>query len=131
MEQHPKFTFICKPNSGKGGEGIFLVEKFKDIPRSLWSDSHSDLLVQRYIKTPVIIDKKKFDLRLYVLIKGVRPMQAYLCDEGLARFCTEDYRQPNPQNMKNMFMHLTNFSLNKHSENYKPPEDDFLEEGHD
>ena len=131
MEQHPKFTFICKPNSGKGGEGIFLVEKFKDIPRSLWSDSHSDLLVQWYIKTPVIIDKKKFDLRLYVLIKGVRPMQAYLCDEGLARFCTEDYRQPTPQNMKNMFMHLTNFSLNKHSENYKPPEDDFLEEGHD
>jgi len=27
-----------------------------------------------------------------VFIKGVRPMEAYLCDEGLARFCTEDYR---------------------------------------
>lgn len=32
MVAHPKFTFICKPNSGKGGEGIFLIEKFKDIP---------------------------------------------------------------------------------------------------
>jgi hypothetical protein len=45
MTQHPKFIFICKPNSGKGGEGIFLVEKFKNIPKNLWSDSHSDLLV--------------------------------------------------------------------------------------
>jgi len=96
MAQHPKFTFICKPNFGKGGEGIFLVDKFKSIPKNLWSDNHSDLLVQRYIKTPVLVDKKKFDLRLYVLIKGFNPIEAYLCDEGLARFCTEDYRQPTP-----------------------------------
>lgn len=92
MEQHPKFTFICKPNSGKGGEGIFLIDKFKSIPKNLWSDHHSDLLVQRYIKTPILIDKKKFDLRLYVLIRGFNPIEAYLCDEGLARLCTEDYR---------------------------------------
>lgn len=129
MEEHPKFTFICKPNSGKGGEGIFLADKFKDIPKNLWKDSHSDLLVQRYIKTPILLDKKKFDLRVYVLIKSFDPVEAYLCDEGLARFCTEDYRQPNPQNMKNMFMHLTNFTLNKQSENYKAPETDFLESG--
>lgn len=94
MKDHPKFTFICKPNSGKGGEGIFLVDNFKQIPKNMWSESHSDLLVQRYIKTPILIEKKKFDLRLYVLIKGFDPIQAYLCDEGLGRFCTEDYRQP-------------------------------------
>lgn len=28
--------------------------------------------------------------------------------------------------MKNMFSHLTNFSLNKESKDYKPPEEDFL-----
>lgn len=33
--------------------------------------------------------------------------------------------------MKNMFMHLTNFTLNKQSENYKAPDEDFLTEGQD
>lgn len=33
--------------------------------------------------------------------------------------------------MKNMFMHLTNFSLNKQSENYKQPDEEFLDEGKD
>ena len=113
MEQHPKFTFIAKPNSGKGGEGIFLIDNFKSLPKNLYSNQHSDLLVQRYIKTPLLLENKKFDLRLYVLIKGFDPIEAYLCDEGLARMCTEDYRQPNAANMKNMFMHLTNFTLNK------------------
>ena len=32
MEKHPNFMWIAKPSSGKGGEGISLVTKFKDIP---------------------------------------------------------------------------------------------------
>ena len=30
--------------------------------------------------------------------------------------------------MKQLFMHLTNYSLNKNSENYKAPDDDFLQD---
>mmetsp|Transcript_41463 Transcript_41463/g.29893 ORF Transcript_41463/g.29893 Transcript_41463/m.29893 type:complete len:170 (-) Transcript_41463:405-914(-) len=33
--------------------------------------------------------------------------------------------------MKKMFMHLTNFSLNKDSANYKAPDDEFLNDGGD
>ena len=39
-----------------------------------------------------MIDNKKFDLRLYVLIAGLNPVRAYIADEGLARLCTEDYK---------------------------------------
>lgn len=64
-----------------------------------------------------------------MLIKSFDPVEAYLCEEGMARFATNDYYPPHPANMKNMFMHLTNYSLNKNSENYKPCEnDDFLGE---
>lgn len=46
-------------------------------------------------------------------------MQAYLADEGLARFCTLPYEKPNRENMKQMFMHLTNYSLNKNSDTFQ------------
>ena len=45
MKSKPTFTFICKPDSGKGGEGIFLVERFKDIPKSLYDSKRDNLLV--------------------------------------------------------------------------------------
>lgn len=67
-------------------------------------------------------------MRIYVLIKSYDPIEAYYCDEGLARFCTEDYKVPTKDNMKNLYMHLTNFSLNKNSENYKAPDADFLQD---
>jgi hypothetical protein len=86
-------------------------------------------LVQRYIKNPLLVDNKKFDLRIYVLLKGFSPIEAHICDEGLARFCTQDYRPPTKENLKNLFMHLTNYSLNKNSDNYKaPPEMDFVDD---
>lgn len=60
------------------------------------------------------------------MIKGVDPIEAYLCEEGLARFCTQNYRKPDAMNMRNMYMHLTNFSLNKNSEKFKKPDAQFL-----
>lgn len=74
MELHPNFHFIGKPNKGKGGEGIILIEKFTDIPKNYVSNAQKDMLVQRYVKTPLLLDKKKFDLRLYVLITGYDPI---------------------------------------------------------
>lgn len=47
-----------------------------------------EYLVQRYIDNPLLISGKKFDIRLYVVIKGVEKIEAYVCEEGLARFCT-------------------------------------------
>ena len=43
---------------------------------------------------------------------------AFLNEEGLARFCTVDYEEPNKDNLDRDFMHLTNFSINRRSENF-------------
>ena len=48
---------------------------------------------------------------------------AFIAEEGLVRLCTEDYQQPDGSNMHKLLGHLTNFSLNKLSENYVNAED--------
>jgi tubulin polyglutamylase TTLL6/13 len=47
-----------------------------------------EIVVQKYLDQPLILDGLKFDLRIYVLIYGQNPIKAFVCDEGLARFCT-------------------------------------------
>ena len=99
-----------------------MICLFRDISRNLYYQKSN------IFKNKIIFNSKKFDLRIYVLIKSFDPIEAYVCDEGLARFCTQDYKTPTRDNMKNLYMHLTNYSLNKNSENYKAPEADFLED---
>ena len=78
-----------------------------------------EFIVQEYIALPLLIDNTKFDLRLYMLITSLRPFNAYICKEGMARFCTVEYELPTNKNLKNEFMHLTNYSLNKKNLDYK------------
>jgi len=78
-----------------------------------------DMIVQRYIPNPLTVDGLKFDLRIYVLITNLESPQAYICQRGLARFCTEEYKDPRADNFKDFFRHLTNYSINKHHEEYK------------
>jgi hypothetical protein len=51
-----------------------------------------EYIAQQYVPNPLLIDNKKFDFRLYLLVTGVDTMQAHIAFEGMARFCTEDYK---------------------------------------
>ncbi|KAK2515022.1 Ttll11 [Columba guinea] len=112
-----KPTFIIKPDGGCQGDGIYLVKDPSDI-RLSGSIPARPAVVQEYICKPLLVDKLKFDIRLYVLLKSLEPLEIYIAKDGLSRFCTEPYQEPTLKNLHQVFMHLTNYSLNIHSGNF-------------
>lgn len=114
LTKKKKSYFIVKPTSGSQGEGIFIINSSRDLESSIIRN-WSDLVVQEYLHPPLLLRNKKFDLRIYALITNLDPLCVFINEEGLARFCTEDYQAPNNSNISNAFMHLTNYSLNKRS----------------
>ncbi|XP_075416557.1 tubulin polyglutamylase TTLL11 isoform X2 [Tenrec ecaudatus] len=112
-----KPTFIVKPDGGCQGDGIYLIKDPRDI-RLAGNLQSRPAVVQEYICKPLLIDKLKFDIRLYVLLKSLEPLEIYIAKDGLSRFCTEPYQEPTSKNLHHIFMHLTNYSLNIHSSNF-------------
>lgn len=110
-------TFIVKPDGGSQGDGIYLIRDPADLKVVAGSQA-KPFVVQEYIQKPLLIDKLKFDIRLYVLLKSLEPLEIYIAKEGLTRFCTEPYQEPSQKNLSHVFMHLTNYSLNVHSGNF-------------
>ena len=53
-----------------------------------------------------------------MLVTSLDPLTAFIADEGLVRFCTENYEKPDKDNINVLLGHLTNYSLNKASDNY-------------
>lgn len=72
--------------------------------------------MQEYLDRPHLVDDLKYDLRIYVLLYGINPMRVYIHDKGIARFATEPYVMPKPSNINNLFMHLTNYAINKNND---------------
>ena len=75
------------------------------------------MVVQEYLDNPFLINGLKFDLRLYVLLTGIDPIKIYLYEEGLVRFATAPYTN-DPSEIGNNFIHLTNYSVNKTSNEF-------------
>lgn len=133
LDTDKEAMLLGKPSKGRGGQGIFFVKKYSDLDQE--SMKSYDYVAQHYIQNPYLIDNKKFDFRMYLMIKGTEEMEAYIAFEGLVRFCTEDYQDPTPlsdsddeaegehQYMEdkpkdNLMGHLTNYCLNKESDKY-------------
>lgn len=100
-------TVIVKPDCGSQGKGILIIQDFDDL------DDYDESAVAQYYIPPLLLNGKKFDMRIYVLVTSCDPLRIYILNEGMIRFCTEDYQPPKSSNLDEVFSHLTNFSLNK------------------
>uniref|UniRef100_A0A452T605 Tubulin tyrosine ligase like 7 n=1 Tax=Ursus maritimus TaxID=29073 RepID=A0A452T605_URSMA len=109
-------TFIVKPANGAMGHGISLIRNGDKLP------SQDHLIVQEYIEKPFLMEGYKFDLRIYILVTSCDPLKIFLYHDGLVRMGTEKYIPPNESNLTQLYMHLTNYSVNKHNERFERDE---------
>ncbi|XP_052793530.1 tubulin polyglutamylase ttll6-like isoform X23 [Mya arenaria] len=105
-------TYILKPESGCQGRGIWVTKNPKDVK------PHEHMICQQYMSRPLLIDGFKFDLRIYTLVTSCDPLRIFVFKDGLARFATHKYLEPTHSNIENVYMHLTNYAINKHSEDF-------------
>ncbi|VDN12029.1 unnamed protein product [Dibothriocephalus latus] len=130
-KKNPRLTWILKPSSKARGEGILLVNRLSQVKK--WAkETHSvysrdtchlpqvpreTYVISRYIDNPLLIGGKKFDLRMYVLVTSYRPLKCYVYKQGFCRFCTVRYDKKEA-GLGNVFIHLTNVSVQKHATEY-------------
>ncbi|CCW67688.1 unnamed protein product [Phytomonas sp. Hart1] len=105
--------FIAKPSVGSQGRGIIVTnDPLNDV------ENTTNYVVQEYIQSPLLFEKRKFDLRVYVLLIGIREPSIFMFNDGLVRICTEEYEPPTAANSKDSFKHLTNYAINKRNVNF-------------
>ena len=114
--------WIVKPVNMSRGRGVHLLKdmnELKELIKKSRDENSIPDLISRYLDKPHLINKKKYDLRIYVLVASFSPLRIYLYYNGLVRFATEEYQQGN---YDNIYIHITNYSINKNNINYKSNE---------
>ena len=115
MDKNPNQFWIVKPVASSQGRGIFLTKNINDIP------SNHQTIASRYITNPFLINKKKFDLRIYAFVTSIIPLRIYRFKEGLTRFSANKYSL----DINDRCAHLTNYAVNKNNKNYIQNESPF------
>lgn len=90
VKEEQRALYIVKPARGSQGQGIRLfgaahlaaqLQK-PEFLRAL----RSPLVVQPYLREPLLHNQRKWDVRTYVLATSVLPMRLYLFSEAIVRF---------------------------------------------
>ena len=118
-KKNKNILWIVKPVNMSRGRGVHLLrelDELKELIKKSRDENSIPDLISRYIDKPHLINQKKYDLRIYVLVTSFSPLKIYLYYNGLVRFATEDYKQGD---YDNVYIHVTNYSINKNNTNYK------------
>jgi tubulin monoglycylase TTLL3/8 len=107
--------WIIKPAGLSRGRGIVLYKQLVEI-LDLVKSKESQYIAQKYIENTMIVKKRKFDIRQWVLVTDWNPLTIWLYKEPYFRFPASDY---NADNIMDKFIHLTNNSIAKYAENEK------------
>eukprot|EP00052_Salpingoeca_macrocollata_P020021 m.167611 g.167611 ORF g.167611 m.167611 type:complete len:372 (+) comp21131_c0_seq6:1021-2136(+) len=109
--EQAKRMWICKPIGANQGKGIFLVTDVAEFKKEYFGGKlgHGERLVQLYLEKPLLLNRRKFDIRVYMLIASAAPFVVYYHD-GYLRLSCEEYSLSDPTNLA---AHLTNQYVQK------------------
>jgi 5-formaminoimidazole-4-carboxamide-1-beta-D-ribofuranosyl 5'-monophosphate synthetase len=69
MRDDIDLIWILKPGENTNrGKGIFLSKDEHEIKTFLESSINQKIIIQKYIINPLLINKRKFDIRMYGLV---------------------------------------------------------------
>ena len=111
-----KNIWIMKPSNLSRGRGVTCVDSLKPIEQSRIATNNYGLIVQKYIENPLIIKKRKFEIRQWVLVTSLNPLVIWMWKEPYLRFAAEDYIM---DDLNNIYSHLTNNLLDRNSKQFK------------
>lgn len=110
--------WIVKPGENTNrGKGISVAASLSEI-RALVKEKSSShtCIIQKYIERPLLINKRKFDIRCFALLTSINSvLQGYFYTEGYIRTSCKEFSL---KNLENKYIHLTNDAVQKHSEDY-------------
>lgn len=109
---------IYKPDTGAGGDGIYLLCSADDLRRRQYLNPVDGAVLQSYIAHPLLLKGYKWDLRVYAFILSMNPLRVFMCREGLARVCCEPYVEATPRTLHRIGCHLTNYTISKYAAEY-------------
>eukprot|EP01064_Diplonema_japonicum_P024360 TRINITY_DN3490_c1_g1_i2.p1 TRINITY_DN3490_c1_g1~~TRINITY_DN3490_c1_g1_i2.p1 ORF type:complete len:341 (+),score=55.12 TRINITY_DN3490_c1_g1_i2:88-1110(+) len=111
---YPNTAWVVKEDRGLGGQGIQITF---DVKEEDFTDGKR--LVQRYIEPPLLIQGKRFDVRVYVVVLSFSPLRVWMGKEGIVHLCADRYTSPSADGeVGPMSMHVTNHFINSKAKGY-------------
>jgi hypothetical protein len=109
MRQFEKW--ITKPSNSYGGKEIKIFSEYRDLMEHC-SELHAATIIQKYISNPLLLNKRKFDIRAHVLIT---PEKMWFSSIMYLRQAPENY----DSTTENSRQHLTNIALHRDESNIR------------
>ncbi len=109
-------VWIVKPGENTNrGNGINVCKTLEEINALTQSAKHTFIL-QKYIEHPLLISRRKFDIRCYSLCTWVNgSFKAYAYEEGYLRTSSAEFSL---RTLDNRLVHLTNDAVQIRSDDY-------------
>ncbi len=112
-------VWLLKPAGNNRGQGIQLLDSLSALDSLLAQQATprrgKQFVLQKYIEKPLLIQNRKFDMRIWVLVN--QDMNLYVYQEGYIRTSSSVYSLEK-ESLQDMFIHLTNTAIQKENTTY-------------